>query len=173
MPPHGLPGNADLEQMRSGAKSFARAVRSRDAGAAEVVREFHPRLGSAQAGSPELDAFKLSDGLLVVARRFGFASWPKLKAHLELVARYKGAPHEIPPSEDRAAEFLRLVCPHVWEPLLYVSYNCSFGPGDDWLELLFEFGLGDGDGGPWKRLRRQTLTTAPARSIGAPVEPLW
>ena len=27
-----------------------------------------------------------------------------------------------------------------------------FGPGDDHLELLFEFGLGRGDGGPWHRL---------------------
>ena len=26
------------------------------------------------------------------------------------------------------------------------------GPEEDWLELLFEFGLGTGDGGPWRRL---------------------
>jgi hypothetical protein len=281
--------------MRNGAKSFARAVRAGDAGAAEVVREFHPRLGSAHAGSPELDAFKLADAQLVVARRFGFASWPKLKAHLELVERYARAPHELVASEDRADEFLRLACltyagddgdrlrsaramlnedpaiagasihtaaatgdveaargllagdsslavalggPHGWEPLLYVSYsrvaalggssvgaarllldhgadpnagylwegltppftaltgcfghgendppphpdglalarlllergadpndgqtlyNCSFGPGDDWLELLFEFGLGRGDGGPWKRLLGDRLDTS-------------
>jgi hypothetical protein len=30
-------------------------------------------------------------------------------------------------------------------------YNCMFGPGDDHLELLFAFGLGSGDGGPWHR----------------------
>ncbi len=26
-----------------------------------------------------------------------------------------------------------------------------FGPGNDHLELVFEFGLGTGDGGPWRR----------------------
>ncbi|GAB2458114.1 ankyrin repeat domain-containing protein [Jatrophihabitans fulvus] len=30
-------------------------------------------------------------------------------------------------------------------------YNRQFGEGDDWLELLFGFGLGTGDGGPWRR----------------------
>jgi ankyrin repeat protein len=30
-------------------------------------------------------------------------------------------------------------------------YNRMFLPDDDHLELLFEFGLGTGDGGPWKR----------------------
>jgi len=33
-------------------------------------------------------------------------------------------------------------------------YNQGWGPnpGEAWLELLFEFGLGTGDGGPWRRL---------------------
>jgi ketosteroid isomerase-like protein len=33
-------------------------------------------------------------------------------------------------------------------------YNQGWGPNpdEDWLELLFEFGLGSGDGGPWRRL---------------------
>jgi hypothetical protein len=30
-------------------------------------------------------------------------------------------------------------------------YNRMFTPADDHLELLFEFGLGTGDGGPWRR----------------------
>jgi ketosteroid isomerase-like protein len=295
VPPRGLPGNANLEQLKKGAKSFQRAVRSGDAGAAEVVREFHPRLPDAQPGSPELNGFTRTDAQLVIARQFGFSSWPKLKAHLELVARYTRSPHEQPvggPLADEQAvvdEFLRLACltygdddpdrlrraesllqehewlarasihtisatgdleaarelmdrdrsqaslvggPHGWEPLLYLTYSrVSLGPGrsaaavarllleqgadpnsgylweglippftaltgalggggtipkhpeelalarllleagadandgqalynqgwgpnrdEDWLELLFEFGLGTGDGGPWRRL---------------------
>ena len=295
MPPRGLPGNANLEQLKKGAKSFQRAVRAGDAGAAEFVREFHPRLPDAQPGSPELNRFTRTDAQLVIARQFGFASWPKLKAHLELVARYACSPHEQPVGEPMTDEqavvdkFLRLACmtygdddpdrfrrarslleqrdwlarasihtiaatgevdaarelldrdpsqasllggPHGWEPLLYLTYSrVPLGPGcsgvavarlllehgadpnagflweglippftaltgalggggtipkhpeelalarlllqagadandgqalynqgwgpnpdDDWLELLFEFGLGTGDGGPWRRL---------------------
>ena len=116
MPPRGLPGNANLEQLKKGAKSFQRAVRAGDPGAAEVVNEFHPRLASAQPGSPELDGFTRADAQLVVARQFGFPSWPKLKAHLELVARYARSPHHEPvggPLADEQAivdEFLRLAC---------------------------------------------------------------
>lgn len=110
MPPRGLPGNANLEQLRNGAKSFARAVRAGDAGAAAVVHEFHPRLRDAAVGSPELAAFSRADAPLVVARRFGFASWPRLKAHLELVAPLARSPHEVGPSDRAADEFLRLAC---------------------------------------------------------------
>jgi hypothetical protein len=300
MPPRGLPGNANLEQLKQGAKSFQRAVRAGDSGAAEVVREFHPRLGQAAAGSPELAAFTRADALLVVARRFDFSSWAKLKTHLELVERYSRSPHAQPigqPIDGESAqagelaladEFLRLAClnygeddparwerarelletdpwlagvsidtaaavgdvaaaralvagdpgsvgrlggPFAWEPLLYLTYSrIGGGPGrsavevarlllehgadpnagylweglvppftaltgvfgsggggapahpdeaalarlllehgadanddqalfnragtrdDGWLELLFEFGLRSGDGGPWRRL---------------------
>ena len=99
MPPRGLPGNANIEQLRNGAKSFQRAVRAGDAGAAEVVREFHPRLAQAQPGSPELDAFKRADAQLVVARSFGFPSWTKLKAYIELTQRYSRSPAQQPIGE--------------------------------------------------------------------------
>ncbi|MGH2894147.1 MAG: ankyrin repeat domain-containing protein, partial [Solirubrobacteraceae bacterium] len=116
MPPRGLPGNANLEQLRNGAKSFQRAVRAGDAGAAEVVREFHPRLADAQPDSPELTGFTRADAQLVVARSFNFPSWPQLKAYLETVAAYARSPHAQPVGEpiadDRelADEFLRLAC---------------------------------------------------------------
>jgi hypothetical protein len=83
VPTRGLPGNANLEQLKNGAKSFQRAVRAGDPGAAEVVNEFHPRLAAARPGSPELAGFTRAAALLVVARRFDFSSWAKLKAHLE------------------------------------------------------------------------------------------
>jgi len=116
VPPRGLPGNANLEQLKKGAKSFQRAVRAGDVGAAEIVREFHPRLPDAHPGSHELNGFTRTDAQLVIARQFGFASWPKLRAHLELVARYARSPHEQPvggPLADEKAvvdEFLRLAC---------------------------------------------------------------
>jgi len=298
VPPRGLPGNANIEQLKSGAKSFQRAVRSRDAGAADVVNEFHPRLASARPGSPELAGFKLADAQLVVARQFDFPSWPKLKAHLELVERYSRSPHDQATGEgpSLADGFLRLAClnyggddpsrwrracdlleanpqlahanmciaaavgevaaahellaadpgcarrpggPFAWEPLLYLTYarvlppaagrsavevarllldhgadpnvgylweglvppftaltgvfghgeqgapahpeeaalarlllergadpnddqtlyNRQWGRDDRWLALLFEFGLGTGDGGPWARLLGDRLAS--------------
>jgi hypothetical protein len=116
VPPRGLPGNANLEQLKNGAKSFQRTVRAGDPGAAEVVNEFHPRLAVARPGAPELAGFTRADALLVVARRFDFPSWAKLKAHLELVERYSRSPHAQPigqPIDDESAladEFLRLGC---------------------------------------------------------------
>ena len=116
MPTRGLPGNANLEQLKKGAKSFQRAVRSGDPGAAAVVREFHPRLHDVQAGAPQLERFTRADAQLVVARQFAFPSWPKLKAHLELVEHYARSPHKQPvggPLADEGAvihEFLRLAC---------------------------------------------------------------
>jgi hypothetical protein len=110
VPPRGLPGNANLEQLKNGAKSFQRAVRAGDVGAAAVVREFHPRLRDAVAGSAELAAFSRADALLVIARRFAFSSWPELKAHLELVLPLARSPHDVGPSASAADEFLRLAC---------------------------------------------------------------
>jgi hypothetical protein len=116
VPPRGLPGNANLEQLKKGAKSFQSAVRAGDPGAAEVVREFHPRLSHATPDGPELAGFSRADAQLVVARRYGFASWPKLRAHVELVARYSRSPHHQPTGEpihdqrELVDEFLRLAC---------------------------------------------------------------
>lgn len=43
-------------------------------------------------------------------------------------------------------------------------YNRMFEPGNDHLELLFEFGLGTGDGGPWRRRLGDALDS-PAEMI--------
>ena len=65
------------------------------------MREYHP------APPAEL---KLADAQLVVARAYGFASWPKLHAHLDVVERYSRSPHSVPECADPADEFLRLAC---------------------------------------------------------------
>jgi hypothetical protein len=86
---------AAVRALKKGAKSFQRAVRAGDPGAAEVVNG-RPRLGSAAAGSAELAGFTHADAQWVVARSFGLLSWPKLTAHLELVERYARSPHQQP-----------------------------------------------------------------------------
>ena len=151
VPPRGLPGNANLEQLKNGAKSFQRAVRAGDAGAAEVVREFHPaasdKRSPARPSSPRSSEPTRSS---CVARSFGFPGWPKLKAYIELTPRYSRSPANQPVGEPIADEdalvdeFLRLAC---------LNY-------------------GDDDAGRWARARRAArsqpeLATATIHTIAA------
>jgi len=52
----------------------------------------------------------LAEAQLTLARRHGFASWPRLKHHLEVVARFSRGPDTVPALADRGDEFLRLAC---------------------------------------------------------------
>ncbi len=273
-----LPSDPSLEHLKNQAKTLLTRARAGDAEALRWVREYHP--------DPP-DELRLAGAQLVVARAYGFPSWPKLHAHLEVVERYSRNPHRAPAAADPEDEFLRLACltyssddparseraremlakrpelaraslhaaaaagdaeaarellggaalhdvhaavnaqagPHRWEPLLYltysraagggalevarllldagadpnagflweglpspftaltgalgrgegdppphrdalalaellleagadpndtqVTYNLSWTPGDEWLELLLRFGFGRGDGGTW------------------------
>ena len=281
MPTVPLPDQPSLDQLRNQARELQRAVRAGDAAALAHAAEHYP------SG----DASALSRAQLVIARHYGFASWPRLSRHVRAVQRYARAPISVDTSADPATEFLRLAClvygsedgpqrwalarqiltenpqitarsihaaaaaadaaavgrlldadprrarreggPHRWQPLLYLAYarhdaavdvdavldtarlllrhgadanagylwcgyvppftaltgafgqgeqgpvqqpphphqhalarllldagadpndgqalyNRMFEPGDDHLELLFEYGLGTGDGGPWR-----------------------
>ncbi|SDH39241.1 ankyrin repeat domain-containing protein [Nonomuraea jiangxiensis] len=101
MPVHRLPDNPSLERLRKQAKTLLRQVRAGAPEARGLVAEFHPR-------PPE--ELKLADAQLVTARRYGFASWSRLKEHIGTVERYSRSPHRVAPSEDLADEFLRLAC---------------------------------------------------------------
>ncbi|HEX4287598.1 MAG TPA: ankyrin repeat domain-containing protein [Trebonia sp.] len=267
-----LPDQPSLEQLRKQAKDLRRS-----------------------------DGIGLSAAQLAVARRYGFASWTRLKRHVEVVTRYSRFPERMAAGGGPAEEFLRLACltyaddepgrwaqarrlldlnpaiaagdvhvaaatadagelrrvlaadpgaarreggPYRWEPLCYLAYarhdprvsldavlasartlleagadpnagylwhglptpftvltgvfgegelgpvrqprhphsialarllleagadpndgqalyNRMFEPGNDHLELLLEFGLGTGDGGPWRRRLGDALA-APA-----------
>jgi ankyrin repeat protein len=79
-----------------------------------MVREFHPKLSDVSTGTPAVTGFSRADAQLVTARRYGFASWPRLRAYMDVVARYTRAPHRVageePGDGTRAGEFLRLAC---------------------------------------------------------------
>ena len=89
-----LPSNPNLERLKATAKDLRDLVRAGVDGAIEAVREHHPRMASLHAGSPEAVAFKLAAAQLTVARHHGFASWPKLVAHVESVHAFARSPHE-------------------------------------------------------------------------------
>lgn len=57
------------------------------------------------------------------------------------------------PPHPHAIPLARLLLSHGAEPNdPQTLYNRMFGENDDFLEVLFEYGLGRGDGGPWRRL---------------------
>jgi Ankyrin repeats (3 copies) len=293
MPAICLPDEPSFEQLRNQAKDLRRAVL---AGNPEALAEVAERFPGAAP-----DAFPLHTAQLVVARRYGFPSWARLKGHVAVIEHYSRFPERMQDDDgaDPADSFLRLASlyyaddeperwaearrvlaghpeitrdsvpaaaaaadtealrrhlqrdpaaarreggPYRWEPLLYLAYarhdpaidfdavltaaqlllnagadpnagylwhslappftvltgvfgegelgpvrqprhphsialarlllqagadpndgqalyNRMFEPGNDHLELLFEFGLGTGDGGPWRRRLGDALDT--------------
>ena len=74
-----LPSHPDLDRFRRDARKLQRAVRSGDPAALELAAAHHP------AGAPDDPAtFPLSAAQLVLARRYGLSSWPKLVAYLNI-----------------------------------------------------------------------------------------
>ena len=79
----GLPDEPSFEQLSNQAKDLRRAVLAGDADALAEVAE---RIGAAP--SP----FPLHAAQLVVARRYGFPSWARLKRHVEVIEHYSRFP---------------------------------------------------------------------------------
>jgi ankyrin repeat protein len=104
-----LPSEPSLKQLRHQARDLQRAVRSGDRDALAEVAERHP------AGRPDDAAaagFPLSAAQLVVARRYDFPSWARLRRYVEVVERYSRFPARMAAvgPESPADEFLRLAC---------------------------------------------------------------
>ena len=83
MPVKPLPSNPNLHHLRYQSKDLLEEHAAGSASAAQRIREFHPRFKTA-ADHEILEApFSLSDAQLTVARERGFASWTRLKRHIE------------------------------------------------------------------------------------------
>lgn len=70
-----LPEDAELFRLRKQAKLFLKDIRARDQAAIALAATHHPQAN--------IDSFRLSDAQLVVARSYGFASWPRLAAYVQ------------------------------------------------------------------------------------------
>jgi len=75
LPTRGLPERPDLDHLKRQAKDLLKAFAAGDSAAAAEV---HAHYRGAASGS-----FALHDAQLVIARAYGFDSWPKLKAFVE------------------------------------------------------------------------------------------
>ena len=94
--PHAsLPAHPSLESLRKQAKRLFKELCSGDSDAVECMKEHHPRPPSAPS---------LGDAQLVVARRYGFISWAKLKQHVEETQR------KLADLNALSSEFLDMAC---------------------------------------------------------------
>jgi len=99
-----LPNNPSLERFRRDARRLQRAVRVGVPHAVSLVERYHP-----DGMRVDRSAFTLGAAQLVVARGYGFASWPRLKHYLELAAELRRDPVDAQPRDD-VERFCDLAC---------------------------------------------------------------
>ncbi|HVC81016.1 MAG TPA: ankyrin repeat domain-containing protein, partial [Chloroflexota bacterium] len=75
VPAQKLPARPNLDQQRKRARELLNAARAGDPEALRRFHRHHPRF--AGKATP-----RLADAQLVIAREYGFPSWPKLAAHI-------------------------------------------------------------------------------------------
>jgi len=83
--PRLLPQQPNLEQLKKQAKELLERFRASESTAVDEVRQFER--------NPDLSHFALNDAQRVLARAYGFQSWPKLKAFVDgaTIARFADA----------------------------------------------------------------------------------
>src|SRR5213596_2532903 len=80
-----LPARPNLEQLKQQAKDLLKSHKAGDPDAIQRFRQKHPKWSTAAETEIRAAKFLLSDAQLVIAREYGFASWPKLKQHVEAI----------------------------------------------------------------------------------------
>jgi hypothetical protein len=102
----------NLEQQKNRAKDLLRAAK---AGDSEALSRFaaarRSSVTSHPSGAPHA-AVKLADAQFVIARELRFASWAKLKAHIESMDRERVAIDEKRPAPDGDLKTLHIRCGH-------------------------------------------------------------
>ena len=83
MPVRRLPANPNLDHLKYQAKDLLRDHAARLPETAQKIREFHPGFLGASDAEIFGAALNLSDAQLIVARSHGFATWARLKRHIE------------------------------------------------------------------------------------------
>jgi ankyrin repeat protein len=81
-----LPDRPDLDQLKNQAKDLLKGHKAGEPEALRRIQANHPRLDGSSAREIQSSRLTLSGAQLVIAREYGFSSWPKLKAHVESLA---------------------------------------------------------------------------------------
>lgn len=83
-----LPSAPSLEYERKEAKALFKQIRARNADALRRVRAAHP----ARMRDRQPDELQLADVQHVIAREYGFASWPRMVEYFEEMERHRSGP---------------------------------------------------------------------------------
>src|SRR5215469_15829151 len=78
-----LSARPDLERFRKQAKELLKRRKTNDV--IQRIKKFHPRLR--ELTEAQLETFSLADAQWVVAREYGFESWPKFIKHIQEIVR--------------------------------------------------------------------------------------
>jgi ankyrin repeat protein len=83
MPVRRLPSRPNLDHLKYQAKDLLKDHAVRSPGAAQRIREFHPRFPGATDAEIFDARLSLNEAQLTIAREYGFPSWARLKRHIE------------------------------------------------------------------------------------------
>jgi len=105
-----LPSNPSLEHLKYQAKDLLEAHKARVQEAFARIIEFHPKFARSAEQEIRVSEFSLADAQFVIAREYGFDSWPKLKHHIESLAQHQANSDEEAsrPARPVAEEYMHL-----------------------------------------------------------------
>jgi ankyrin repeat protein len=121
VPVRPLPASPSLENLKNQARTLQRRVRAGDPAALALVGEFDPR--SADSSSPS-SGFSLTSAQLLIARSHGFASWQRLRDHLDVIDEFARWPDRAPEVSGDAEEAPLALRDH------FLNLACRFYSGD-------------------------------------------
>jgi ankyrin repeat protein/uncharacterized glyoxalase superfamily protein PhnB len=96
-----LPSRPSLDHLKHQAKDLLQAFQAGSPEAIQRIKTSHPEFANATEEEIRAAKFALSDAQLVIAREYGFESWPKLKTHVDAVAQG---------DDPKVAAFLQAAC---------------------------------------------------------------
>lgn len=85
-----LPARPDLDHLRRQAKSLLAALAAGDPDAIATIRDHLPAAKALSADQVRKAGFRLADAQSAIARKTGFASWPKLARHVDQLRALEG-----------------------------------------------------------------------------------
>ncbi|MGA2181038.1 MAG: hypothetical protein ABSH15_15835, partial [Verrucomicrobiota bacterium] len=93
-----LPVRPSLEQLKKQVKDLLKSHQSGEPDGLRRIQQNHPDWSQRPIEELRAASFKLADAQLVIAREYGCASWPKLKAQVEFILAANQSPVAVPGS---------------------------------------------------------------------------